>query len=561
MYNNRYQPDANMTNSTDENQRPARIRPLRRLSMVWIVPIVAILAGLWMVYDTWSKLGPEITLKLANAEGIEPEKTTIKVLDVSIGKVSSVRLSPDNKSVRVTARLDAGTDSLLSADTRFWVVKPRIDKGGVTGLSTLLSGAYIQLQPGKSPQRKTEFQVLSSSPVTAPDVPGLRIRLSGQNVKVLSVADPVLYQGFQVGRVETASFDPATRQMHYQLFIERPYDRLVTDTSRFWVASGLQISATAEGLKIRTGSLATLVGGGVAFDVPPGRPLGGRVANLTPFTLYPDQDSIAEQYSGRHIDYLAFFDESVRGLTVGAPVEYRGLRIGTVQAIPYPVKNGPRRVLGEKRIPVLLRIEPDRIESFANLSRPNDWQEEIERAIGEGLNARLKTGNLLTGAVFVDLDFDAKSRGRHMSRVDGLPVLPTSSGGLAQIEAKVIALLDKLNALKLDTTLNNADQALTESSHAMTEIRRLTQRLDTLLAQPDTQQLPQDLRSTLQELQRTLGGVSPQSPAYQQLQQSLSTLNQLLQEMRPVVRTLDETPNALLFNRSSRDPEPKGATP
>ncbi|WP_148282976.1 intermembrane transport protein PqiB [Pseudogulbenkiania sp. NH8B] len=549
-----------MTNSTDENQHPARTRPLRRLSMVWIVPIIAMLAGLWMIYDTWSKLGPEITLNMASAEGITPEKTTIRVLDVNIGKVTAVRLSPDNKSVRVTARLDADTDSLLSVDSRFWVVKPRIDKTGVSGLGTLLSGAYIQLQPGKSPERKTEFQALASAPVTGPDVPGLRIRLNGQNVRVLSVADPVLYQGFQVGRVETAHFDPATRQMNYQLFIEQPYDRLVTDTSRFWVASGLQISATAEGLKIRTGSLETLVSGGVAFDVPRGRPLGGRVANMTPFNLYPDQDSINEQYSGRHIDYLAFFDESVRGLTVGAPVEYRGLRIGTVQALPYPLKSQKRWVLGERRIPVLLRIEPDRIESFTQ-SRPNDWQQEIERAIGEGLNARLKTGSLLTGAVFVDLDFDGKLRERHTASVDGLPVLPTTSGGLAQIETKVIALLNKLNSLKLDTTLNTADQTLAEGQRTLSEVRRLTQRLDGLLAQPDTQQLPQDLRGTLQELQQTLNGVSPQSPAYQQLQQSLSTLNQLLREMRPVVRTLDEAPNALLFNRSARDPEPKGATP
>nr|WP_294863492.1 intermembrane transport protein PqiB [uncultured Pseudogulbenkiania sp.] len=549
-----------MTNSTDENQHPARTRPLRRLSMVWIVPIIAMLAGLWMIYDTWSKLGPEITLNMASAEGITPEKTTIRVLDVNIGKVTAVRLSPDNKSVRVTARLDADTDSLLSVDSRFWVVKPRIDKTGVSGLGTLLSGAYIQLQPGKSPERKTEFQALASAPVTGPDVPGLRIRLNGQNVRVLSVADPVLYQGFQVGRVETAHFDPATRQMNYQLFIEQPYDRLVTDTSRFWVASGLQISATAEGLKIRTGSLETLVSGGVAFDVPRGRPLGGRVANMTPFNLYPDQDSINEQYSGRHIDYLAFFDESVRGLTVGAPVEYRGLRIGTVQALPYPLKSQKRWVLGERRIPVLLRIEPDRIESFTQ-SRPNDWQQEIERAIGEGLNARLKTGSLLTGAVFVDLDFDGKLRERHTASVDGLPVLPTTSGGLAQIETKVIALLNKLNGLKLDTTLNTADQTLAEGQRTLSEVRRLTQRLDGLLAQPDTQQLPQDLRGTLQELQQTLNGVSPQSPAYQQLQQSLSTLNQLLREMRPVVRTLDEAPNALLFNRSARDPEPKGATP
>ena len=552
-----------MDNKPEDDTLPeAKTRPVRQLSVVWIVPIVALLAGLWMVYDTLSKRGPEITLTMANAEGIEADKTVIKVLDVNIGKVTSVNLSPDNKSVVLKARLNAGTDSLLRKDTQLWVIKPRFDKGSISGLSTLLSGVYLQLQPGKSNSKQDKFNVLSNPPVTALNVPGLRINLISRGSQALSIGDPVLYQDYPVGRVETVTFDVNRRAVIYRLFIDQPYTRLVTDNSRFWNSSGFQLKTGVEGLKFRTGPLESLISGGVSFDVPHGLPLGDPVQNMATFSLYPDQDSINEYADERHINFIALFNDSVRGLAPGAPVEYRGLRIGTVAAVPYPLHlNENSGTFSQRAIPVLLRLEIGRMETYLGKHSEGQWTKEINHAIGQGLTARLKSGNLVTGAIFVDLDFDPKTKGRQLQTIKGLPVMPTTSGGLAQIENKISTLLDKLNSLQLETTVQNANKAAADADKLMVELRQLTKQMQQLAGNPDTQRIPQKLQQTLDSMQKTMDGLSPQSPAYQDLQRSIDNLNQLLREARPVVRTINEKPSSLVFDRSVKDQQPKGAKP
>ncbi len=539
----------------------ANTRAARQLSVVWIVPIVAILAGFWMIYDTLSKRGPEITLTIANAEGIEVDKTVIKVLDVNIGKINSIRLSPDNKSVVMTARLNAGTDSLLRKDTQLWVIKPRFDKGRVSGLSTLFSGAFIQLQPGKAQESRREFTVLPNPPVTAPNVPGLRINLTSRGVGALSVGDPVLYEDFPVGRIETVKIDPIQRTFSYSLYIEQAYAKLVTENSRFWTSSGIQLRTGIDGLKFSTGSLESLISGGVSFNVPQGLPPGEPIQDMASFTLYPDQDSINEHTDERHINYVALFNNSVRGLVVGAPIEYRGLRVGTVAAVPYLSQTRAKHLFEQKEIPVLLRLEIGRMESFIGKTLESDWRKEIDLAIRQGLSVRLKSGNLVTGAVFVDMDFDKKFKNHSMAMFDGLFVIPSSYGGLAQIENKVSSLLDKLDSLPFQELLQNANQTTVDANKLLIELTQLTEQIKAMAASPDAQQLPQQLKQTMDSLQQTLDGLSPKSPMYQELNRSIENLNHLLRDIRPVIRTINERPNALLFDRNVKDEAPKGAKP
>ena len=539
----------------------ANTRAARQLSVVWIVPIVAILAGFWMIYDTLSKRGPEVTLTIANAEGIEVDKTVIKVLDVNIGKINSIRLSPDNKSVVMTARLNAGTDSLLRKDTQLWVIKPRFDKGRVSGLSTIFSGAFIQLQPGKAQESRREFMVLPNPPVTAPNVPGLRINLTSRGVGALSVGDPVLYEDFPVGRIETVKIDPTQRIFSYSLYIEKAYAKLVTENSRFWTSSGIQFRTGIDGLKFSTGSLESLISGGVSFNVPQGLAPGEPIQDMASFTLYPDQDSINEHTDERHINYVALFNNSVRGLVVGAPIEYRGLRVGTVAAVPYLSKTQVKHLFEQKEIPVLLRLEIGRMESFIGKKLESDWRKEIDLAIRQGLSVRLKSGNLVTGAVFVDMDFDKKFKNHSMSMFDGLFVIPASYGGLAQIENKVSSLLDKLDSLPFQELLQNANQTTVDANKLLIELTQLTKEVKAIAASPDAQHLPQQLKQTMDSLQQTLDGLSPKSPMYQELNRSIENLNHLLRDIRPVIRTINERPNALLFDRNVKDEAPKGAKP
>ncbi|MGL4752089.1 MAG: intermembrane transport protein PqiB [Aeromonadaceae bacterium] len=539
----------------------ARVNQLRHLSPIWLVPIVAALIGLWLVYATLSNQGPLITMTMVNAEGIEAGKTMIKARSVEVGTVQSVRLSEDLSHVVVTARMAVDTEDLLRQDSQMWVVKPRIERQGISGLGTLLSGAYIELLPGKGKKYADHFAVLDTPPVAQPDEKGLRIQLISDQSRGLNIGDPVMYRGFTVGRVEQSHFSAGSRQMEYQLFISAPYDSLVTSNARFWLNGGLRFEASTEGVKFETGSLENIIKGGISFDVPKGWNLGKPVESRHQFKLYTDETSSRMRDYDRYLEYVLLFDDSVRGLAEGAPVEYRGIRIGTVQEVPYQLDDGKLLGTTQGQIPVLIRIEPERFDADNSERALGQLYRDLEQQIRKGLRATLKTGSLLTGALFVDFNFQPDSpRAAGYGRFGKYPTIPTLPGGLARIEQQANRLLTKLNALPLDTTLGNLDAMLKESKQSFAAMRELSANLNQLTKQPGAQQLPAELTKTMQELQKTLQSFSSGSPVYGDLNRSIESLNQLLRELRPVARKVNDKPNSLIFNQTlPPDPQPRSA--
>lgn len=539
----------------------AIIRRLRHVSPIWLVPIVAAFIGLWLIYVTLSNQGPLITLTMANAEGIVAGKTMLKARSVEVGTVQTVRLSEDMTHVVVTARMAVDTDELLREDSQLWVVKPRIERQGISGLGTLLSGSYIELLPGKSEKYRSRFSVLDAPPIAQADEKGLRVRLISLQSRGLSEGDPVMYRGYTVGRVEQTHFSTGDRRMEYQLFISAPYDALVTSNVRFWMNGGVRFEASAEGVKMETGSLESIVRGGISFDVPKGWNLGKAVKSGQQFTLYSDESSSSTREYDRYIDYVLLFDDSVRGLKEGAPVEYRGIRIGTVLDVPFQISDS--QLLGgvAGAIPVRIRIEQDRFDDESSDRALTELSRDIEQQIRKGLRASLKTGNLLTGALYVDFNLltDAP-RASGYGQFGDLHTIPTVPGGLARIELQANRLLAKLNALPMENTLANLDAMLKESKSSFAAMRELSTNLNKLSQQPSTQQLPKELTKAMQDLQKTLQSFSSDSPAYTDLNHSLESLNSLLRELKPVVRTVNDKPNALIFNRSNQDdPQPRSA--
>lgn len=539
----------------------ARVNQLRHLSPIWLVPIVAALIGLWLVYATLSNQGPLITMTMVNAEGIEAGKTMIKARSVEVGTVQSVRLSEDLSHVVVTARMAVDTEDLLRQDSQMWVVKPRIERQGISGLGTLLSGAYIELLPGKGKKYADHFAVLDTPPVAQPDEKGLRIQLISDQSRGLNIGDPVMYRGFTVGRVEQSHFSAGSRQMEYQLFISAPYDSLVTSNARFWLNGGLRFEASTEGVKFETGSLENIIKGGISFDVPKGWNLGKPVESRHQFKLYTDETSSRMRDYDRYLEYVLLFDDSVRGLAEGAPVEYRGIRIGTVQEVPYQLDDGKLLGTTQGQIPVLIRIEPERFDADNSERALGQLYRDLEQQIRKGLRATLKTGSLLTGALFVDFNFQPDSpQAAGYGRFGKYPTIPTLPGGLARIEQQANRLLTKLNALPLDTTLGNLDAMLKESKQSFAAMRELSANLNQLTKQPGAQQLPAELTKTMQELQKTLQSFSSGSPVYGDLNRSIESLNQLLRELRPVARKVNDKPNSLIFNQTlPPDPQPRSA--
>ncbi len=509
----------------------------RRVSPIWLVPIVAAAIGLWMVWHGYATRGAQITITMETAEGVEAGKTLIKARDVTVGKVESVRLSEDLDHIVVTARMNPDALRMLRQDTQFWVVKPRIGREGISGLTTFMSGAYIQVQAGEVEEPRFEFSALETPPTTYNVAEGLRLNLTGERVQAAQVGDPVDYQGYTVGRVETAEFNVQTRKQNYRLYIQEPFKSLVTTTTRFWTSSGVKLSLGAQGVTLDTGSAEALLGGGISFDVPEGLGPGEPVKADAEFMLYPDQDAARQGRFDRHIAFVLQVNGSVRGLGAGAPVEYRGVRVGTVAEVPYHFTQTATDALANPAIPVLIHIEPQRLDPNAMLADDAAWRERFLSLFQQGLRASLSSGNLLTGALLVDLDFYPDTADVALTQFDGVDVFPSVVGGLGQLQQQLSQLLTKLNNLPVEPVL--------------VQLKNVASSLDQLLKDPGTRAVPATLQQSLTDLSHALNGISANAPAYKEL-------NKLMRDLQPLIRTLDEQPNALIFNRSEReDPEPR----
>ncbi|WP_455813310.1 intermembrane transport protein PqiB [Pseudomonas graminis] len=544
---------------TDNNHGIATVDKIKRWSPVWIIPIVTVLIGAWILFYHFSHQGPVVTLMTTNAEGIEGGKTLIKSRSVNVGVVESAVLTDDLHHVEIKARLNSGMEKLLREDSAFWVVKPAIGREGITGLGTLLSGAYIELQPGAKGEKATQYKLLDSPPLAPLDAKGIRITLDSEKSGQLNAGDPVLFRGYRVGSVETSAFDADKRMMTYQLFISAPYDRLVTNNVRFWKDSGIAVDMSASGMRVEMGSLTTLFSGGVSFDVPEGWERGQLAQNKAEYRLFNDQRSIQDSLYSEHKDFLLFFSDSIRGLQKGAPVEFRGIRLGTVAEVPFTMPGIAQRLNSDYRIPVLIRIEPDRFQS--QLGNDFNFEQHLKDGVTHGLRASLKSANLLTGALYIDLDFynNAKPVSGPTTFAD-YELIPTVSGGLAQIQQKLMESLDKINNLPLNPLLNEATGTLKESQRTLREMQKTLDSLNQITSSQSMKELPADMQSTLRELNRSMKGFQPGSPAYNKMVGDMQRLDQVLRELQPVLKTLNTKSNALVFEaKPGQDPQPKRA--
>ncbi len=526
-----------------------------KLSAVWIIPLLALLLGVFLVVQAWLTEGPEIEIHFKTASGLEQGKTRIKYRNVDIGVVDKVRLNNNFEGVVATAKLDRHATPLLREDTRFWVVTARVGINSITGLDTLLSGAYIQLAPGEGALGVRVFEALEQPPLTPAGAPGLRLELTSEHAASVSAGDDVLYKGFKVGRVESRTFDPRERLVRYAIFIDAPYHELVNSAVRFWDVSGFEVSAGADGFQVETGSIDTMLLGGVAFELPGEVSAGSPVAAGTSFRLYDTYGEIHENPYNYGTYFVVKFSQSIKGLLPGAPVEYRGIPVGQVERILLRESMEGARFRDSngrsEPIPVLIYVEPARLELPDQAESVNSFREAILAGVDQGLRASLENGNLLTGAKYIGVDFFPAAEPAQVGQFNEYTVIPTIDTGLAQIQQKVVAVLNKVNDLPLGDTVGNLNDAIASLDRILAEVQ-------SLLAQDGTQNLPGQLGDTLQELTQLLAAVAPGSPTYESIDSSLLRLNRALAEFEALMDTLSEQPNALVLPSSiTADPEPE----
>ncbi|MGL5030810.1 MAG: intermembrane transport protein PqiB [Aeromonas sp.] len=525
---------------------------------IWMVPLLALLIGLWMLFQHWYSQGPNFTLTVGTAEGIVAGKTVIRSREVDVGRIETVELSEDYSHAILKGRLTNAAASMLRSDTQFWVVKPRIGREGISGLGTLLSGAYIELSPGTKGRAQRQYAMLDQPPLASLDAKGLRLTLSSRDTRALGEGSPINYQGFTIGQVEDAKFVPEKNEMQYQIFINAPYDVLVSTNSRFWVTPGFEVSMSSEGMNVRMDSLENLVDGGITMGLPPGWVAGEPVKQMRGFNLFQDEASVLAGSLDQFIDYVFLFQDNVGGLHPGAAVEYRGIRVGTVISSPYLIDENGEQLFKNRQIPVLARIEVQRLSHRYASTEKEQWRTLFDKQFHEGLRGTLKTSNLLTGGKVLDLNFYPKAPPYKARTLAGYQVFPTVQAGLDQIERKVNIILDKFVDMDIATSLTKVNGSLTNMDVALKNISEISANLSKLTGKEATQQLPASLNKSLKQLQETLQTYDAHSQTNQELRQSVQTLNQLMRELQPLAHSLNERPNALIFDRASPlDPEPK----
>ena len=530
----------------------------RKLPLVWIVPLVALLLGIYMVIHHYLTQGPEITITYSTANGIEADKTKIKSLNVEVGVVEHVELNADLKSVTLHARIANDQKHLLREDSKFWVVRPRIGTAGVSGLGTLLSGAFIELDPGIGQPGKRAFKGLEEPPITDSDTPGMHLNLLSEEAGSVSMGDPVLYRGYEVGNVESTKLDTKDHKLHARIFINSPFDSLVSSNTRFWNASGFEFDASARGVQLKTGSLESILIGGIAFDLPNGTSPGMPAKKEDQFKLYPDEFSIHENPYKHYVEFLLLFDTSVQGLAKGAPVTYHGIRVGTVEDVSLKYIPAEMKGKGGVSIPVLIRIEPGRFIGEDTAESVEIFKKSIHKSVEKGGRATIKLANLVTGARKIAWNFYDDAEPASIGKFGEYTTLPTISTGIEELQNKVSDLLDKLNELPFNTVLTDADTMINQLTLTLESANNTVKDLNNILENQNTQQMPESILSVLEELKSALKGLSPESDFYQDLNDTINQLNATMRNIEALTYTMDTKPNSIIFsNPKQQDLQPE----
>ncbi len=495
----------------DEAVVETRTRP----SIVWLIPLIAVLVGAFVAYRAISDRGPEITISFKTAGGLEAGKTKLKYKDVEVGVVESVQLSHDLASVVCRARMVKGSEEYLKEKTQFWVVEPRIAGGQVSGLTTLLSGAYIGVDPVREGKSTRHFEGLEEPPIVSTSEPGRYFDLRSTGAGAIGVGSPVFYRRIEVGRVVSSQLDEKDNFVNTRIFVRAPFDQRVHASSRFWNASGIDVSVSASGVKIDTESVVSILIGGIAFDEPQHGDQEIAAENSV-FPLYETRADSEKRHYSKSVAYLLYFDDSVRGLAEGAPVEFRGITVGEVKDVTLEFDES----LDRFRIPVMIEIQPER---FTAIQDDATRREAFDKLVASGMRAQLKSGNLLTGQLVVALDIFKDAKPAQIVWSGPVPELPTVPTPLEEITANLAHLVDRLSRFPVDQIGKELNASL------------------------------QELRGTLAEAERTLASansmIGPDSDTREELTRALQELGDAARSLGLAAEQIESQPDSLIFGK------------
>jgi paraquat-inducible protein B len=423
-------------------------------------------------------------------------------------------------------------------------VKPRIGLGGVSGLSTLLSGSYIEADTGKSPDTKPvkkSFVGLEEPPPIASDRPGKRFVVRAPDLGSLSAGSPIFYRRIQVGIVTGYKLTDAGKGVDLEVFIDAPYDSYVDASTRFWDESGFDVTLTTDGMQLNTQSLVSLIAGGVSFSS------FGKARALQDekhvFNLYDSRRAAESVPEGISIPILMRFDQPSRGLKAGAPVDFRGVHIGVINSVALDFDIMTRQFFTS----VEATLYPERLgKVYTDMSlkenTPQDLAESLSTLVKDGLRAQLRTSNILTGQLYITLaNFPQAARGE--PPVAELPFnIPTvASDDLDKLQQQVTSIVAKLDKIPFESIGNELDTMIKQ-------IRLLSVNLD--------KSVTPKLASTLTEIERATKNlnslIAPGSPVVTSTEAMLEDLKRSLKSLTNLTESLSANPDSLIRGRTTQ---------
>lgn len=520
--------------------------------LVWLVPIVALVIGLSLAVRAYLQQGSTITISFKSGEGIEAGKTKIRYKNVQVGLVSGVTIAKDRSSVLVTADMTRDADPLLKEDTRFWVVRPRLTGSSITGLGTLTGGSFIAMDAGSSSDSRSSFVGSDIPPAVAMDVPGRRFVLHAYDVGSLSVGSPLFYRHLQVGQVLSTELDKDGETVILQVFVQEPYDRFVRDNTLFWHASGIDLNLDASGMKINTESLLSIMLGGIAFQTPDDAEECPQAEADRQFMLFATRDEAMKRLDSIVENYRLVFRESVRGLTVGAPVDLRGVAMGEVTSITAELDAKSKNVA----MAVTIRLYPERLKprSRGTTAKPaqTDSRALLDAMVQQGFRAQLRSGSLVTGQLYVALDFFPEAGRTRINWNGNPPELPTMPGAMAQFQHSLMRIVAKLEKVPLDQLAGDVRTSVHSLDSTLKSADRLLNNLDTTLV-PELRQMLENSRTTLSSADKALGEMKQAMASDGQLQlelrDTMQEVGRAARSLRGLSDYLEQHPEALLWGK------------
>ena len=531
--------------------------PSKRFSLqwIWLIPIVAAIIGGTLAVKTYLRKGPTITISFKSGDGLEAGKTKIKYKDVEVGLVKDVTIARDITHVIATVELKKEVTPYLVEDTRFWVVRPRLSGGGISGLGTLMGGSYIGVDVGTSKQAQRAFTGLEVAPAVSMDVPGSRFQLHSADLGSLDIGSPVYFLRIRVGQVVSYDLDQDGTGVTFKVFVAAPYDKYVRANTRFWNAGGVDLSMDAGGLKLDTQSLLSILIGGIAFQTLDESGEAPPTSASTAFTLFATRAEAMKNRDTISQSFVMIFKETVRGLAPGASVDFRGVTVGEVSGIH--VEHDTRTK--EVNMLVEMRIYPERLRSrvVGAVPDPKEYSAILNEMVARGLRAQLKSGNLLTGQLIVALDYFPDAPKAKVNWALSPPRFPSTPGSLVELQATLMQIVKKLEKLPLDELANDVRQTLQTLDATLKDAAQMVRSVDKDLL-PEIEVTLEEARKTLDEGRKTLGAarqtLSADAPLQQDLRVTLRELARTAQSLRVLTDYLERHPESLIFGKQEDRP-------